>query len=195
MKTNVLKQQIMKLAAMMISLLPVAALAGGPANGNNNTRSGLVNASPAGRSAKSAAERQTSAILSLKNDPLMQDFLVNDTNNLSESEVTALQKIDKYLKGEADADDNFRSKKSYRRAIFLTSLIGGPVAGIIPSAVGAASVPSDSSLNMPKSILVNDDEYVKGYKHEAHCIKKHGTWGRYIVASLIWLAAANIVLR
>ncbi len=67
--------------------------------------------------------------------------------------------------------------------------------GVIPAAVSAATVPSDSTLNMPKTTMVNDDDYVKGYKHEAHYIKKHNTWGRYIVASLIWLAAANIILR
>lgn len=186
-----MKRTLVKMAALILWAAPLTVIAGGPANINNNNVIGTSSANDA----KTATARQTSVILSLRNDPLMQDFLpYNDTNRLSETEVAALQKIDHYLKGQADADDNFRTKKGFRRTVFLTSLVAGPVVGIIPTAIGASKVPSDSTLNMPKTTMAKDDDYVNGYKSEAHYIKKHNTWGRYIVASLIWLAAANLVI-
>jgi hypothetical protein len=190
-----IKRGLAKISMLLISMAPLTAIAGGPAYGNDNNGTGTLNASSSANAKNTATTRQANAILSLRNDPLMQDFLpYNDTNKFSESEIAALQKIDHYLKGQADAEDNYRASKGCRRTVFLASLVGGPLVGVIPAAVNVAKT-SDSTLNMPKTNMVNDDDYVNGYKHEAHYIKKHNTWGRYIIASLIWLAAANIILR
>lgn len=102
--------------------------------------------------------------------------------------------VNSYFRGVYDADSNYKAKKTGKGLIFVTTLITGPVGGLIP-AIACSSMPPKNNLNIPNSPWVSNESYMKGYKSEAHYIKKHNTWPCYIIASIIWIAAANLVLR
>jgi len=100
-----------------------------------------------------------------------------------------------YFLGMDDADYNYRAKKAATTTIFVTTLIGGPLVGLIPAVACSAKAPSNRNLDVPTSGLVTDDAYMRGYKCEASYIKKHSTWPRYVLASVIWVAVAGFILR
>jgi hypothetical protein len=135
------------------------------------------------------------------NEPAKQDSasksnvaVKKSTEPLNNNMAKAGAMIDAYIHGMNDADDNYHPKKSANTAITLTTLIGGPILGIIPTLATSGPV-SNKELNIPKSALVSGDSYMKGYKSEANYIKKHNTWPRFVLAGVIWLAAASIILR
>jgi hypothetical protein len=126
--------------------------------------------------------------------PSRQTLKPWEVSGLADSEDKAKAMVDAYFQGVYDADSNYKAKKSGKGLILITTLIGGPVAGIIPTVACSATAPKNN-LNIPESKLVGDDSYMKGYKSEAHYIKKHNTWPCYVLASIVWIAAANIILR
>lgn len=156
-----------------------------------------LNASIIDNSSKEENNGEVTAILSNKADSAYTGQVIENKTTVftTTSEDKANAMIASYFKGVDDADSNYRVKKSSKAAILLTTLIGGPVAGIIPTIACSAVKPNNKSLNIPSSALVSDDAYMKGYKNEAHFIKKHNTWPCYVLASIVWLAAANMILR
>ena len=99
-----------------------------------------------------------------------------------------------YFRGTDDADYSYTGKKSGKWIIFGTSIIGTPVLGIIPAIISSSVCPSKRNLNLPDEALSHNPAYLKGYKDEAHDIKKKAIWGGFISGSGIWVAIANIVL-
>lgn len=111
------------------------------------------------------------------------------------NEDRARAMVTDYFRGVDDADDNYKAKKSGKTAIMASTLLGGPIAGIIPTIVCSATVPNNKNLNVPHSANITNDAYMKGYRNEAHYIKRHNTWPRFILASVAWLAAINILIH
>ena len=50
------------------------------------------------------------------------------------------------------------------------------IAGLIPAIACSASEPRESNLNIPPSDYSNDINYLRGYKEEAHKIKRAKVW-------------------
>jgi hypothetical protein len=96
--------------------------------------------------------------------------------------------VSSYFKGIDDADKRYNAHKSGKRAIFFTSLVGGPVTSLIPAIVTSSKAPAPANMHIDDYIMIHDLAYIKGYKYESHCIKKKAIWGNYIAGSVVWVA-------
>ena len=125
-------------------------------------------------------------------DRTAQADTINPEIKFNKLRIDSITKF--YYQGMHDADNNYNAKRSGKRAIFFTALIGTPVLGIIPTIVSSSTRPKLKNLNIKDASLLTNPAYMKGYKDEAHQIKKRLVWGNYVAASVTWLAIANIVL-
>jgi len=125
-------------------------------------------------------------------DKAAQADTLNPEIKFNKSRIDSMTKF--YYQGTHDADNNYHAQHSGKRAIFFTSLIGTPLLGIIPAIVSSSTRPKLQNLNIKDASLLNNPAYMKGYKDEAHDIKKRLVWGNYVAASVTWLAVANILL-
>jgi len=103
--------------------------------------------------------------------------------------------IASYFHGVDDADDNYKAKKSGKGLILVTTLLGSPILGLLPAAVCSSTAPTRKNLDVPSSTLVTNDPYMRGYKSEAHFIKKHNTWPCYVLASIIWVCVVGFIVH
>jgi hypothetical protein len=146
---------------------------------------------------KEETNSEINAIISNRADSAYtnQTILKESPRFIPNNENKAQAIVDSYFKGIDDADSNYKAKKSGKNAILLSTLIGGPLVGIIPTVAVSAVAPNNTNLNIPGSGLVTNDSYMRGYKKEAHYIKKHNTWPYFILASVVWVAAVNLVMH
>jgi hypothetical protein len=103
--------------------------------------------------------------------------------------------ITSYFHGADDADDHYKAKKSGKGLILATTLLGSPVLGLLPAAICSAISPKRKNLQVPSSKLVTNDPYMRGYKNEAHYIKKRNTWPCYVAASLAWVCVVGFIVH
>jgi hypothetical protein len=99
-----------------------------------------------------------------------------------------------YFRGTDDADNNYKAKKSGKWLIFGATIIGTPVLGLIPAIITSRVQPSAKNLNIPEGALSHNTAYIKGYKDEAHDIKKKAIWNHYLTGSSVWAVLLNIGL-
>jgi hypothetical protein len=119
-------------------------------------------------------------------DTLNPAFAVN------QAKIDSIQSL--YFRGTDDADNSYTAKKSGKWIVLGTSIIGTPVLGLIPAVIFSSVCPSARNLHMPDEALSHNPAYVKGYKDEAHDIKKRAVWGHYLAGSAIWLAVMNVAI-
>jgi hypothetical protein len=94
-----------------------------------------------------------------------------------------------YFKGVEDADSNYRGGK-YGPIMFFSSLIATPVLALYPAIACSKRPPSADHLNIRDNTLLNNPQYMKGYKDEAFDIKTKKVWRNYIAGSVICVALA-----
>jgi hypothetical protein len=116
-------------------------------------------------------------------------------NMLNTSVIRANIMISAYFHGVEDADDHYKAKKSGKGLILATTLIGSPVLGLLPAAICSAITPKHKNLQIPSSVLVTNDPYMRGYKNEAHYIKTHNTWPSYVLASITWVCIVGFIVH
>ncbi|HWY98239.1 MAG TPA: hypothetical protein VNY36_04040 [Bacteroidia bacterium] len=125
----------------------------------------------------------------------VQVIKADTLNMLSKvNKATADSMTNFYYLGGHDADNNYTAKKSGKRVVFFTSLIGSPIIGLIPAIISSATYPSVRNLKIRDKNLLHNKAYMKGYRDEAHDIKKRAVWGNYLAGSVVWIAIANIIL-
>lgn len=123
------------------------------------------------------------------------DVEPGDTLNmkLARNAVAADTLVASYFRGIYAADGNYTARKSGKRMILLTTLVGTPALSIIPAVLCTATAPSVRHLNIDKAHLSNP-AYVKGYRYEAKYIKQKAVWGNYITGTVIWVGLAHFIL-
>jgi hypothetical protein len=114
---------------------------------------------------------------------------------MNNNEQKAKAMVNAYFQGIDDADDHYTAKKSGKGLIIATTIIGTPLLGLIPAIACSAKTPGNKNLNIPKSSVVGNDAYIRGYRSEAHYIKKHNTWPCYVLAGILWAGVAGLILR
>lgn len=184
---------IAKLGRIKILLLPALLIAtAGNAQmivANDNVASiHTVNGNPSNiQAVQQEVPLKSGAVITVKNIvKAAPEFIPNN-------EDKARAMVNDYFRGVDDADDNYKAKKSGKGAIITSTLIGGPIVGIIPTIVCSAAVPNNKNLNVPHSANVTNSAYMRGFRNEAHYIKRHNTWPRFVLASVVWLAIINII--
>ncbi|WP_100628025.1 hypothetical protein [Algoriphagus formosus] len=90
-------------------------------------------------------------------------------------------------KGKQDALMYYNGNNSGRGGVAATSILFGPVIGLIPAAIITSSEPDEGNLNAPNLELMRDPNYRKGYTDQATKTKKKKVWKAYGIASGIWL--------
>lgn len=94
-------------------------------------------------------------------------------------ENTSKSSDDMYLKGQNDADRYYTGKNCGAGGTFATTIGVGAVLGLIPAIACGSTIPKTENLVIQNRNLLNNDNYLKGYKDEAHKIKKHKVWRWY----------------
>lgn len=108
--------------------------------------------------------------------------------------VKAQTLVNDYYKGLEDADSSYSGKKSGKGLVFFSTLIGTPVVGVVSTVICSVTKPTKQDLGITNTALLNDNAYMKGYGYEARYIKKRKAWKNYIMASLIWASALQILI-
>jgi len=130
------------------------------------------------------------ALLLKRNDNHFADINMNAIS--TKAAVNAL--TDDYFSGSNAADSNYTAKRSGKRAVLITTLIGTPVLGVIPALICSVSPVKDKELHIADISLKHSTAYLKGYKHEAQCIKKRAIWGNYLIGSTVWVGVVQLLI-
>lgn len=116
------------------------------------------------------------------------------TEAIESSNVKVASIVNDYFKGTQDAGDGYKAKKSGRRAIFFASLLGTPVLAVIPAIITSSTCPRVRNLHVANDTLLHNTAYMRGYKDEAHDIKKRAIWGYYLAGSVLWVGVVNLLI-
>lgn len=112
-------------------------------------------------------------------------FEQSDRNsNISDSN----EMYDLIERGRQDALMYYEGKKSGKGGVAATSILFGPVIGLIPAAIITSSEPDYENLKAPDLELMKNPNYRKGYTDQAEKTKKKKVWKAYGIGSGVWLA-------
>jgi hypothetical protein len=101
---------------------------------------------------------------------------------------------DMRTKGKQDALVNYKGKRSGAGWTCATSIVCGPLFGLIPAAACSASEPIDENLNYRDPELMKNNDYNLAYTSQAHKIKKRKVWTNYGIGSGFWIVFILLAL-
>ncbi len=107
---------------------------------------------------------------------------VFDQTNRSSTDLSELIE-----KGKQDALLNYDGKNSGRGGVAATSILFGPLIGLIPTVIITSSEPAEENLEAPDFEMMKNPNYRKGYTDQAEKTKKKKVWKSYGIASGVWL--------
>ena len=90
------------------------------------------------------------------------------------------------VRGMNDARIMYRGKNSGAGWTAITTLITGPVLGLIPAIACSSTPPKRHNLGINNYNLISNPEYYNCYQDEAHKTKKTRVWAHYAVSVLTW---------
>ena len=136
--------------------------------------------------------------ISIANQPdttlTMNENIRKDSITLfSNSEAEANTMVASYFQGVDDADSHYKAKKSGKGLVLATTLLGSPILGIIPTLTCSSVTPKKKNLEVPDTKLVNNEQYMHGYKDEARYIKKDNNMVSYVLGTVVWVCVAYFV--
>jgi hypothetical protein len=102
-----------------------------------------------------------------------------------QNEAIANNMVNSYFDGIDDADSMYRVSKSIKSGTFLATITASPLITVFPLAIASMISPSMKNLHIDPSKL-NNAAYVKGYKYQAHYIKKRKLWGCFVEGGTPW---------
>lgn len=110
-----------------------------------------------------------------------------DTLNFvaQQNEAIAGNMVNSYFQGIDDADSAYSIKKSSKAGIVLATIICTPILSFFPVAISSVISPSVKRLHADVSKFKNA-AYRKGYRYQAHYIKKRQLWGSYVEGGTPW---------
>jgi len=116
------------------------------------------------------------------------------------NEVITVVKSDKdtipnaYMLGVSDADKYYNCNNCGSFGVGASAVLLGPMFGLIPTVMVSSTPPSSVNLVIRKKEMMNNQEYMKGYREEAYRIKKSRVWTAYGTGIAIEFAAFLILL-
>lgn len=105
--------------------------------------------------------------------------------------------INYYEYGRMDAK---RFYKGYKKAATLTILSGtglmlvSPVAGLTTAIACSSTPPKIKNLNLPDSILAQNEDYLAGYKRQSKKIKQKKVWKNWAIGFVINVSIVGLIL-
>lgn len=99
-----------------------------------------------------------------------------------------------YFKGQMDAKENYKKYTGAGTGTFFTSLIAGPLLGLIPAIACSSKEPSIQNLGYTNADLMKNAEYNRGYVEAAKKKKSGKVWKNYGIGAGIALVASIIII-
>jgi hypothetical protein len=110
-----------------------------------------------------------------------------NTSPATKPEYTAnLSNDDLFKQGQADAKKYYRGYHGAASSTYLVSMIGTPIAGLIPAIACSTTTPHGKYLMCPDPELLKNNEYYAGYILRAKRIKSRKIWTSWGVACSIY---------
>jgi hypothetical protein len=81
-----------------------------------------------------------------------------------------------YDSGRRDADRYFVCKPGVAAGTFFTSTLASPLIGLIPAIACSSTPPDRDRMKNPNPALLNSQDYVMGYEHQAKMRKRTNAW-------------------
>ncbi|MFT4661599.1 MAG: hypothetical protein ACI8XB_001877 [Patiriisocius sp.] len=107
-------------------------------------------------------------------------------------EITASY-VNPYFNGEKAAIKHYDGYKEAATGTLVVSLLS-PLVGLLPAITTSATHPKDSYLHYPKSELMDNREYYRGYTYKAKKIKRDKVWTNWGIAFGINVLAAMVIV-
>lgn len=126
----------------------------------------------------------------LKSDVLMIRYENGSKDIFNEIQNTVTANVlstDMSIKGKQDAITNYKGKSSGAGWTAATSVLTGPVLGLIPAIACSSTEPSDENLNYKDRELMKNNDYNQAYTKQAHKTKKKKIWTNFGIGSGAWL--------
>lgn len=86
------------------------------------------------------------------------------------------QSGDMYAQGMKDAERFYTKKNTGAGGTMATTLVLSGLIGLIPAGICASQPPKIANLGVSNNDLLNSDSYMRGYKEQAHKMKKRKIW-------------------
>lgn len=100
---------------------------------------------------------------------------------------------DMYPKGQMNAKRYYTKHSGASTGTLITSLLTGPIIGLIPAIACSSSEPNYDNLGYPSAELMKNTEYSRGYTEAAKKKKSGKVWKNYAFGSIIPIVAFFIV--
>lgn len=92
-----------------------------------------------------------------------------------------------FQQGEDDATRYYQGYQGAGTGAFVTSLLVGPILGLIPAIACSSTAPQRRNLGFPKKQLAENNDYYQGYAQQAKRIKSRKVWTNYGIGTGILL--------
>jgi hypothetical protein len=124
-----------------------------------------------------------------------EDVAIIDTLNMIEQQNENLvdSMVNSYFRGINFADSTYKIKKLYTSGASLLTILATPLVSVFPVAISSAIFPSVKHLQTNVANL-NDKSFVKGYRYEAHYLKKRKLWGSFMVGGTPWCIVMGFLM-
>lgn len=121
-------------------------------------------------------------------------FLIKYENGTTEK-ISSISSSDEdmYAKGREDAKRYYTKHKGAGTGTLITSLLVGPIIGLIPAIACSSTSPSYENLEYPSESLMKNPEYSRGYNESAKKKKSGKVWKNYGIGSGVLIAAAILL--
>lgn len=111
------------------------------------------------------------------------------TAHFQESSLTAK---DLYVKGQFDAETNYKKYKGAATGTLITSLLS-PLVGLIPAIACSATTPKIENLGYPDAKLFMQKEYHDSYTRKAKKIKAGKVWKNWGIGFGVNIVAVLLI--
>lgn len=135
-------------------------------------------------------------IFSFKNTQAITTF-DSSLYNTVVKDITLLNFNQDYLSGKADAKRHYFG---YKNAATLTILSGtclmlvSPVAGLTSAIVCSSTPPKLKNLNLPDTLMLQNQDYMAGYQRQAKKIKQRKVWTNWAIGFGINVSVIGFIL-
>lgn len=124
----------------------------------------------------------------LKGDVLMLRY-ENGTKDVFATSPGGSQNDEQFQQGQLDAEKYYSNYKGASRGTLATTLLTGPLLGLIPAFLTTMNEPDNINLGYPNAQLMKEQEYKRGYTEKAQKIKSKKVWKNYGIGTGIFIGA------
>lgn len=114
-------------------------------------------------------------------------------DDLFKTTSTIDRKSDDFKAGQADAREYYTDNSAYAVSFFSSVLV--PPAGLVTTVVLSTIKPKAKNLTPPNKDFLKDEQYAKGYMHEASRLKTRRAWGGFVTGVSFFGLACFMLYR